>query len=81
MEQTKKAEIRGSLLHYPASFWEQFIKDGKLDKEKVVAGGFDGEGQADWIEGEMVKLGWLEGGDSGSGEGEQGAKKAPARKK
>lgn len=65
MEESRKVEIQGVLLHLPASYWAEFInKDGTLSEAKLVKAGYDGEGQVEWIRGEMTERGWLQvGGD------------------
>ena len=57
-------ENRGFLLDQPFSHWQKFInEDGALDEAALLAGGYNGEGQVEWIAAELAALGWL-GGDS-----------------
>lgn len=53
----------GFVLDLDYSFWQKFISDGVLDEAKLIEGGYNGEGQVEWIAGEMQSLGWLGGDD------------------
>jgi len=50
----------GAILDQGAGFWKQFIEDGQLDTESVLAKGYS-EDQLPFIIDEMVKLQWIEG--------------------
>jgi hypothetical protein len=52
---------KATLLDFNQDYWKRFIKEEKLDKDALVKAGYNGPGQAEWIEAEMVKLGWLPG--------------------
>jgi hypothetical protein len=54
---------KGTLRDFNQDYWARFIKGGELDKEALVAAGYDGPGEADNIEKSMVKLGWIGDGD------------------
>ncbi len=62
-ETRKEVMQQGLLLDYPREYWLKFVKDGTLDKAALLKAGYDGDGQPDWIEAEMLKLGWVEGGE------------------
>jgi len=62
-EQRKKVMQYGTLLDMPQQYWAKFIVNGALDKAALLKAGYDGEGQVDWLEAELLKLGWLSGGE------------------
>jgi hypothetical protein len=53
---------KGTLRDFNQDYWARFVTKDGLDKEALVAAGYDGPGEADNIEKQMQKLGWLPGG-------------------
>lgn len=47
-----------TLLDHERAFWMHFVVDGKLDADKLIAANY-AEAQIPWLQGEMIKLGWL----------------------